>query len=164
MRTTDLYLHDCTLIADVLPLLLLAPTVTRREAPHTTLFEVAVPEYTDDGSHSCRGHEVPTAQQRTSENEDEDESSDEAVLLKPGVPVLQAPGFCDDEVDIALGEDGASESGSSGSEAESNRLKLKEADAGVVRPLALLIRVTDESIADALWEPRATETEAIWMN
>jgi len=53
MKTAELYLHDVSVVADVLPLLLLSPGVERRKPPMQAVFEVTCPTECHDAEETA---------------------------------------------------------------------------------------------------------------
>lgn len=131
LRTTDIFLHDASVIADVLPLLLLAPCVVRREPPQHGIFEVM----------ALRGP-LEDASLSPGEQKEESEDSEDEELLWPGV------------------RQGGTAAEAADASARASTAPAEDGKGGGGGP-RLLIMVRDNKVADDLWHLRQGLQELI---
>ncbi|CAK0866441.1 unnamed protein product [Prorocentrum cordatum] len=90
LKTAELYLHDASLVADVLPLVLLSPFVAPREG-HPAVFEVAAPPMGDDADDEGEGPAADGADSMGGGSLGESAPPPPPLLLKLGDAALAGP-------------------------------------------------------------------------
>lgn len=165
MKTAELYLHDASLLADVLPLLLLAPQVERRAAPQQHVFEVKCPKAAQvleepgpaEVPHGATSSEAPVRRRWNSR------ASETEKWLEP--PKQQKPRDSWGDEEAMAEEDGVAESVKT--ESAEEVVMFGEGGSSGSRPprssgaQPLLLQVSDTEVATSLWDLRALLLELV---
>eukprot|EP00931_Biecheleriopsis_adriatica_P121996 TRINITY_DN9702_c0_g1_i1.p1 TRINITY_DN9702_c0_g1~~TRINITY_DN9702_c0_g1_i1.p1 ORF type:complete len:1254 (+),score=338.86 TRINITY_DN9702_c0_g1_i1:241-3762(+) len=182
MKTADLYLHDASIVADVLPLLLLSPSVKRREG-FDSVFEVAraasaaapdeergVDEEDDDegdGGKEALNLAQPARVVRLQGGRQKDDSRVKKVQPKPQRKVVDS-WEDDDEAESEEAEEERDDEEEEEDEEEgwdsthvpatSSRKRTAKTGRGRCN---LLLEVIDKNLAGSLWELRELLQELV---